>query len=567
MKPKLLAIQYGDKVLLAALVALLIWSLMLMQRTLAKGPSSYTEEMRRNARQIGSLLQGSRPPSVQAPEAAKDLAQVVASLRTPPVISPLPIGPLIGTPKKTYNQQRALIDQTTVFTVPGQMTGIIVRPKHIDVKLAYDPASRSTVISITGVIKTAPREVRLVLKDRDNLENVIPIIVFEKEPEIQPLPLRDTLIAFTYGRVVLIGILQQPAGPTRPGAGAAAQQQYVRAESFRVYRKWKDAPDDQYRLLSPEAQPLQCMLRSEFLKELTSLGLYQEAFAGAPAVAPGAPAELQGTVIGAGPVLTDERIYCLYKDRTVTPGEAYDYKMVAVPAKATGLDKAVEGDFAPLTIEVPLDTLFFADRFPAGQVNMLVVKYFFDQMYRVEQRFSALMPGDLIGGVVNHARMLDLLSNGSKGFKDNVDMASGAYVVDVVENGPKYAPTIRFVPKLIQGELTRRVNPKTGEIEIVPGRTRMEIERHFELTTKPKSYVVYLDKKGNLDAKYLGLPEAGGYRPKLVPPAVRAPTVILGAPEMPVMPEVPVAPEYPGAPPEYPGVSPGGRPSWMMERD
>ena len=518
MKPKLFLIQYGDKVLLAALAALVIWAIVVIVRTQNKVPASLGDDMKKQADQVKTRMDKSVAPPMSVPEGVTQVADLASALRIPPVVPPLSDKMLTGENRTRYLESSLLPGKAIVLEVPGvEIVGLAQpAPPSISAQYSYDRDKSLTIVTITAIEDTAGKTVKLLLKDRYDKEHEFPVIVFAKPPEVRPMPLRDVAAVFVLGKVVLTATVQPPPAiassttisPT--GRVISKRPEFVEASGFKAYRKFKDAPDSQYRLVTPEAG-VGVLTSPDFLKELSKLGLSPQA---AAAPLPGALPELPGMVFGGAAV--EEKKYCFFADGTVMPGETYDYKVVAVPVAGTGPEKRVEGAPTMLTVEVPPGVRFYVQKFFPGAVDVLVQRYFFDEMVRVEQRFNGLTPGDPIGAVMVRLRAIDLQTSGTKGTKEDVDMFTGACLVNLVDKVPKYTAKITFQRNVIPGAPVRLVDPRTGAVSWVPGKPQIKTDRLFALSAKPEPYIIYLDKKGNLDAKYLGLPQAESFRPKSV---------------------------------------------------
>lgn len=518
MKPKLFLIQYGDKVLLAALAALVIWAIVVMVKRESRVSASLGDDMKKQADQVKTRMDKSEAPPMPVPEGVTQVADLVSTLRIPPVVPPLSDKMLTGRDRTRYLESSLLAGKAIVLEVPGvEIMGLAQpAPPSISAQYSYDRDKGLTIVTITALEDTAGKTVSLLLKDRYDKEHEFPVIVFAKPPEVRPMPLRDVAAVFALGKVVLTATIQLPpaiASSTTissTGRVISKRPEFVEASGFKVYRKFKDAPDSQYQLVTPEAG-VGALTSSDFLKELSNLGLSPQTAAQPLAVA---PPELPGTVIGAPTV--EEKKYCFFADGTVTFGETYDYKVVAVPVPGTGPEKRAEGAPTMLTVEVLPDVRFYVQKFFPGAADVLVQRYFFDEMVRVEQRFNGMMPGDPIGVVVARLRAIDLQTGGTRGPKGPVDMSTGACLVDLVDKVPKYTAKITFQKNFIPGTPVRVVDPRTGAVSWVQGKPQIKTDRLFALSAKPEPYIIYLDKKGNLDAKYLGLPQAESLRPKTV---------------------------------------------------
>ena len=464
---KLGVIAYIDKFIVLLLVGLFAASL---YHVLIKRDPKVKEiraDIERYRRKVSDNIRTSKPPPLEKLNHARILSERFAHI---PVVEPYRRYVLYPPEPVTWAVFRLVMGKDARLTIHEvQLVKVVHQDKEI-LKVkgieAVDPdiPGKGSVVVVQSLKPTfgTPRpETSLVVQDVDDIRYVAKVIVYEKVPPKKPKPPKDPKITLVKGKVLVEVWVDNPVPMPRSVATTAG---------LNIYRKLAERPDSEYRLLTEKAPVAPNPDAVDRIKRTLKLDEYAEGEESATTDEGDTQERTKertkrktGRKGGRTPeedeiedaVAVDprrdrktgraedlvkkeleeklrDRVW--YLDATVSPGETYVYKVVAVTAPINELRMQSE-PWVSSPIAVPSDVQFALSAVRGMSASIKVWKRDYDLDVWHEKTYS-LGPGMKIGRVEPRFRVRKKTEDGFKMVAMEVDFSTGYVVSGVFEKFP-----------------------------------------------------------------------------------------------------------------------------------
>jgi hypothetical protein len=541
MKPKLLAIKHGDKVLLLLLLAFLIWAIAGIFRSSPESTVEYGAKLDSLVQKVSDRHAKSQPKPEEDTNSER-LKVLVNGIRNPAVVEAVNSAALF--PKGQVWHQKIITllydsRKKNEVQVVLKDVEIVAEQKPVEgmkVFWEYDPAKNETTVHIQGNTITGEQGVALVLRDKEETDHVFQIAVIDEKDRggKRPLPPATARTSVLRGSVFITAQLVPPRTTTGAGpapapsamaAGYVAGEQVAKGDGIRVYRRPKGKLDAEWVEATPTGGLAPAMTWDGFVEYLYTVRAVtrEQAPTGrgkggdAPTLLPGEGVVGPGRATGLPPG-QQPKIYCGFVDGDATPGEDYDYKVYAVSKQSGNLVVESRG-WIPLTGSMPPNILpYFAKPIQADHVAVTIRKFVYAKEadrddYLMQAQLNDQRPGDSLGLKAVRVRAWDITQKNKTVWLDDADMTTNFWLLAIM-------PQQKLVPRVKRDKETK------VEVVVKPDGTFVDktvVRWIVKYDLKPEDQLVgvYLDKRGQINAKYAETPPA-------YPP--RAPTPEKGVP-------------------------------------
>ena len=473
MKPKTLAIMYGDKIVLGLLGILLFYCFYVGFWSSDPEEEKIGGDIDQRVAAVETLLK-KRPPRIHVVAVHRRIADQLARRE---VVSPHRPAVFFRERIWSYPADRAYSIRLAVpyrIPFPGRITRLI---KYDDRYFKDEPAPEAKYdeaesLSRVQFIAENVGETSIVFEDADDRLWRLRLKI-QKEPDRRPYPVVELVVKLVKGNAELTCVV------VNPPAGKALPEGVAMAEGVNIYRRSASDPDEEasYQKLNtkvvkparseevarprerPEGPPPKAVRRSRP--------------PGPPRPEDGAPPE------GEGEGQQVRHGFLLFADKTVEPGGSYVYKVIAVSA----IEPPEESE-AVLSTEVlvPRDVLFFFTLGSPGKARFQVQKLDYE-LARWFRRNFPISEGQWIGDRAAER----VYEPGRRRPKSvTVDYQTKCVLVRVVPNAIRYRANVR----------QRRRHSPDGASSI--------IVRTVKLQPVKSQKAIYIDRKGRLHAVWRG---------------------------------------------------------------